>query len=79
MQAKVDELAVAETLEVPPSPVSAGSNRTDTETVDLFWFDACVSGSDESGGGCFLNASFLAAKCGKCVVPPGLEPIIVKN
>jgi len=40
------ELAVAETLEVPSSRVSVGSNRTDTETVDLFWSDASVSGSD---------------------------------
>ena len=46
VQAKVNELAVAETLEVPSSPVSVGSNRTDTETVDLFWSDASVSGSD---------------------------------
>ena len=46
VQAKVNELAVAETLEVPSSPVSVGPNRTDTETVDLFWSDASVSGSD---------------------------------
>ena len=46
VQAKVNELAVAETLEVPSSPVSVGLNRTDTETVDLFWSDASVSGSD---------------------------------
>ena len=46
MQAKVNELAVAETPGVPSSPVSVGSNRTDTETVDLFWSDASVSGSD---------------------------------
>ena len=46
VQAEVNELAVAETLEVPSSPVSVRSNRTDTETVDLFWSDASVSGSD---------------------------------
>merc|ERR1719353_1225701 len=56
VQAKVNELAGAETLELPSSLVSVRSNRTDTETVDLFWSDASVSGSDQSSGGSFLSA-----------------------
>ena len=44
VQVKIGELSVAEALEeVPSSLVSAGSNRTDTETLDLFWSDANTS------------------------------------